>query len=237
MGPRQGELTSCRHRRARAAHYAAAMAHISAVCVLHALLPDPPDSDGRTAIDKRPVRGPVAVGPLGLEGDRQVDTEHHGGVDQAVYLYSDEDADWWAGELGRDIPPGLFGENLRTSGIDLSAARIGQQLRVGEALVLEVTAPRTPCSTFARRMGEPHWVKRFTQRRAPGAYARVVEPGAVEVGDEVVVLTEPAHDVSVAAVMPPVESGAFARLLDAERAGTVALSDRLRTAARKSLGA
>ena len=213
------------------------MAHISAVCVLHALLPDPPDSDGRTAIDKRPVRGPVAVGPLGLEGDRQVDTEHHGGVDQAVYLYSDEDADWWAGELGRDIPPGLFGENLRTSGIDLSAARIGQQLRVGDALVLEVTAPRTPCSTFARRMGEPHWVKRFTQRRAPGAYARVVEPGAVEVGDEVVVLTEPAHDVSVAAVMPPVESGAFARLLAAERAGAVALSDRLRTAALKSVGA
>ena len=82
-------------------------------------------------------------------------------------------------ELGREIPPGLFGENLRTSGIDLSGIRIGQVLRIGDDVVLEVTAPRTPCATFARRMGEPHWVRRFTERRAPGAYARVLQAGVV----------------------------------------------------------
>jgi MOSC domain-containing protein YiiM len=212
------------------------MAHISAVCVLHRLRPEPDNPDGTTAIDKRPVAGPVAVGPLGVAGDLQVDREHHGGVDQAVYLYADEDAQWWAAELGRDIPPGLFGENLRTVGIDLSATRIGQRFRVGDGPVLEVTAPRTPCMTFARRMDEPHWVKRFTDRRAPGAYARVVEPGAISAGDPVVPLPSPDHDVTVAALLPPVEPGAFQRLLDAERAGAVELSGRLRRKAVTAVG-
>jgi MOSC domain-containing protein YiiM len=218
------------------AHYAAAMAHISAVCVLHTLHPEPTNPDGTTAIDKRAISGPVTLGPLGLAGDRQADPEHHGGMDQAVYLYADEDADWWVAELGRDIPPGLFGENLRTAGIDLSGTRIGQRLRVGDSLVLEVTAPRTPCATFARRMGEAHWVKRFTERRAPGAYARVVGPGVICAGDEIVPLAAPAHEVTVAALLPPVEPGAFERLLDAERAGAVELSDRLRRKALKAVG-
>jgi MOSC domain-containing protein YiiM len=212
------------------------MAHISAVCVFHTPRPEPTNPDGTTAIDKRATAGPVALGPLGLAGDRQADTEHHGGADQAVYLYADEDAQWWAAELGRDIPPGLFGENLRTSGIDLSGTRIGQRFRVGDCVVLEVTAPRTPCVTFARRMGEEHWVRRFTERRAPGAYARVVEPGVISAGDEVVALAEPGHEVTVAALLPPVEAGAFERLLDAERVGAVELSDRLRGKALKAVG-
>jgi MOSC domain-containing protein YiiM len=212
------------------------MAHISAVCVLHTLHPEPTNPDGTTAIDKRAVVGPVLLGSLGLAGDRQADPRHHGGADQAVYLYADEDADWWATELGRDIPPGLFGENLRTSGIDLSGTRIGQRLLVGGSVVLEVTAPRTPCATFARRMDEEHWVKRFTDRRAPGAYARVVEPGVISAGDEVVALANPAHEVTVSALLPPVEPGAFARLLEAERAGAVELSERVRGTALKAVG-
>lgn len=212
------------------------MAHISAVCVLHTLHPEPTNPDGTTAIDKRAIAGPVALGPLGLAGDRQADTEHHGGADQAVYLYADEDAAWWAAELGREIPPGLFGDNLRTSGIDLSGTRIGQRFRVGDSLVLEVTAPRTPCVTFARRMDEEHWVKRFTERRAPGAYAQVVEPGVISAGDVVVPLAVPMHEVTVASLLPPVEPGAFARLLDAERSGAVELSERLRNKALKAVG-
>ncbi len=212
------------------------MAHISAVCVLHTLHPEPDNPDGTTSIDKRALAGPVAVGPLGLAGDRQSDPEHHGGVDQAVYLYADEDADWWARELGREIPPGLFGENLRTSGIDLSGIRIGQVLRIGDEVLVEVTAPRTPCATFARRMEEPHWVRRFTERRAPGAYARVLQAGVVCEGDPILVLPAPAHDVTVAALLPPVEPGAFERLLAAERAGTVELTERVRGKALKAVG-
>lgn len=210
------------------------MAQITAVCVLHQLLPEPSNPDGTTAIDKRPVPGPVDVGSLGLTGDDQSDKRHHGGEDQAVYLYADEDADWWAAELGRDIAPGLFGENLRTTGIDLSTTLIGQRWRIGESgLVVEVTSPRDPCATFARRMGEPQWVRRFTQRRAPGAYVRVVQPGLVAAGDQVVALNEPDHDVTVAEVMVPAAEGAAARLLAAERSGRLHLTTRMRTSAEK----
>ncbi len=210
------------------------MAQITAVCVLHQLLAEPSNPDGTTAIDKRPVPGPVDVGSLGLTGDDQSDKRHHGGEDQAVYLYADEDADWWAAELGRDIAPGLFGENLRTTGIDLSSTLIGQRWRIGESgLVVEVTSPRDPCATFARRMGEPQWVRRFTQRRAPGAYVRVVEPGVVAAGDQVVALNAPDHDVTVADVMVPAAQGAAARLLAAERSGRLRLTTRMRTSAVK----
>ena len=63
---------------------------------------------------------------LGMAGDRQLGSSH-GGKDKAVYAYSDEDADWWADELSREIPSGLFGENLRTHGLATSGAVIGEQ--------------------------------------------------------------------------------------------------------------
>ena len=96
---------------------------MTAVCVVHQILDDARCIDGRTAIDKRAVDGPVPVGTLGLAGDAQCDTKHHGGPFQAVYAYADEDAAWWAGQLDQTITPGRFGENLRTSGLDLCAAR------------------------------------------------------------------------------------------------------------------
>jgi MOSC domain-containing protein YiiM len=105
-----------------------------------------------TAIDKRPVGGLVEVTRLGLAGDRQLDSSH-GGADKAVYAYSpDEDAQWWADELDRQIPPGLFGENLRTHGLETSGAVIGERWSAGTAL-FEVRMPRTPCPNLALRMG------------------------------------------------------------------------------------
>lgn len=214
------------------------MPRITAVCVLHALLPESSTPDGTTAIDKRPVAGPVPVGPLGLLGDRQSDSRHHGGAEYAVYLYADEDAARWADELGREVPPGLFGENLRTTGLDVSGAVVGQRMRVGRSgLVVEVTAPRNPCATFARRMGEPRWVRRFTDRRAPGAYLRVLTPGTVVAGDEVEVLHVPAHGITVADVMAPARDGAMAALLAAAAEGRVVLGERMGRAARRAIGA
>jgi MOSC domain-containing protein YiiM len=124
-----------------------------AVCRVHALLPD--RGNGVTAIDKRPVTSSVRVRPLGLFGDVQAERQHHGGIDQAVYAYAEEDALRLATLLGREVTPGLFGENLRTRGVDVTGAVIGERWRVGENVLLEVTYPRTPCGTFERRMGVP----------------------------------------------------------------------------------
>lgn len=136
-----------------------------------------------TGIRKGPVeRG--EVGRLGLAGDVVADVENHGGLDQALYLYSADDYAHWADELGGMPEPGTFGENLTLSSYGEEPVRIGDCFRIG-AIVVEVTAPRIPCSVFAKRMGEPHWVKRFADARRPGLYVRVLEPGEVAAGDPV----------------------------------------------------
>jgi MOSC domain-containing protein YiiM len=151
---------------------------------------------GRSGIDKYPVADAVAIdvpGPhrSGLAGDAICDTRHHGGPDQAVYAYAREDLDAWAAELDRPIRPGLFGENLTTVGVDVTGAVIGERWRVGDRLVLQVTAPRIPCVTFETQMALPGWIKRFVLAGVPGAYLRVLEPGEVRAGDEVVVTDRP----------------------------------------------
>ncbi|NEM07956.1 MOSC domain-containing protein [Geodermatophilus normandii] len=167
-----------------------------AVCVSGSdLLPLPGRRPDRSGIDKKPVAGRVAAGGLGLDGDVQVNRKYHGGEGQAVYAYAQEDADHWAAELGRDLPPGRFGENLRTAGLDLTGAVIGERWRVGTVL-FEVTAPRIPCANFARFWDVPDLVKRFTAHGATGAYLRVLETGEVGAGDEVTVVERPGHDVT-----------------------------------------
>ena len=155
----------------------------------------------RTAIDKRPVDGAVAVGELGLEGDEVADTKHHGGVYQAVYAFAREDLDHWAAELGREIPPGLFGENLTTAGIDVNEALLGERWRVGTVL-LEVVSVRIPCSVFKNWLGvsgydETRWVKRFAAAGRPGPYLRVLETGNLRAGDPIEIEHRPDHDVTV----------------------------------------
>jgi MOSC domain-containing protein YiiM len=151
------------------------------------------------------------MGTVGLADDQVIDVRHHGGRDQAVYAYAVEDRDWWAAELGRELTPGSFGQNLDTEGLDLVNAVIGERWRVGDdGLVLEVTGPRIPCATFQGWMDEPHWVKRFTEHGATGAYLRVVEGGTVGAGDAVTVVSRPEHGVSVAEVF-------FVRRTDAAR--------------------
>ncbi|HEX5728841.1 MOSC domain-containing protein [Microbacterium sp.] len=168
------------------------MPRLLAVCVVHQLRPDA--GNGVTAIDKRQVDGRVRIGRYGVRADVQADRKHHGGLDKALYAYAQEDAAFWEGELGRPLASGFFGENLRTEGIDVNAARIGEVWRIGETVTVEVTMPRTPCQTFARWVGgaeQRGWVKRFSAERRLGPYLRVVRNGFVEAGDPIVVLSRP----------------------------------------------
>jgi MOSC domain-containing protein YiiM len=170
---------------------------LEAVCVSGAdLLPLPDKRPNRSGIDKKPVTGRVAVEPLGLDGDVQVNKRHHGGEGQAVYAYAQEDADWWERELDRPLPAGSFGENLRTSGLDLVGAVLGERWQVGTAL-FEVTAWRIPCATFERFWAVPQLIKRFTARGATGAYLRVLETGTVAADDAVEVVHRPDHGLTV----------------------------------------
>ncbi|HWG85034.1 MAG TPA: MOSC domain-containing protein [Deinococcales bacterium] len=143
----------------------------------------------QTGIFKTPLAGPVEVGPLGLAGDVQVDRKHHGGPDQAVYLYGADDYAWWSRELGRELPAGTFGENLTLESVG-SEPRLGDRYRVGGVL-LEVTAPRVPCNTLAARMGEAAFVKSFARAGRWGVYARVLEPGSLQAGQTMSITPAP----------------------------------------------
>jgi MOSC domain-containing protein YiiM len=139
---------------------------------------------GVTGIYKLPVQTPVQVTIDGLEADTICDTENHGGPDQAVYIYGLADYQWWSRELGQELLPGTFGDNLTISELESARFSIGDRLKIGE-VILEITAPRIPCITLAARMGDPGFVKHFRLAERPGLYCRVIRTGWVQAGDTV----------------------------------------------------
>ena len=168
--------------------------------------PNPDKNVESTGIDKRPVESPVEVrdpGPKvtglgsGVVGDFIGDNSNHGGTDQALYAFAREDLDDWQRRLDRDLSNGFFGENLTTRGLDLGGARMGEQWRIGATVVVQVTGPRIPCSTFRGWVGEAGWLKTFTQVARPGAYLRILVPGTIRGGDPIEVMHRPDHDVTV----------------------------------------
>ena len=152
-----------------------------------------------SAIAKSPVTGRVRVQGVNVAGDAQADLRVHGGPDKAVYAYAREDIAWWEAELEREIPPGMFGENLTTEGIDVSGALIGERWRIG-TVELEVCQPRQPCSKLGLRFQDLKMVKRFAQASRPGAYLRILSAGELGAGDAIEVTHRPAHDVTIALV-------------------------------------
>ena len=138
---------------------------------------------GTSGIFKQPVNS-ARITRNGLSNDTIVDTEVHGGLDQAVYLYARDDYNYWSETLGRELAAGLFGENLTISTMGVGPVRAGARYRIGD-VELEVTLPRIPCRTFQAVMDEPGWVSRFSEARRPGYYCRVVSEGDVAPGHEV----------------------------------------------------
>jgi MOSC domain-containing protein YiiM len=153
--------------------------------------------DVESGIWKAPVNGRVAVRGVNLVGDEQVDRRVHGGPDKAVYAYAAEDYEWWSGEVGRELGPATFGENLTVRGVDLGVAVIGTRWRVGTT-TLQVAQPRLPCFKLGMRMGDAHFVDRFDDARRSGAYLRIIEHGEIGAGDELRVGELPAHGFAIA---------------------------------------
>lgn len=142
------------------------------------------DRTEQTGIFKFATDAPVRVTRLGLEGDVIISKRHHGGPDQAVYVYGVADYEWWSKELGQKMEPGTFGENLTISELESATFNIGDYLHLDE-VTLQVTAPRIPCNTFATRMDDPLWVKKFRAAERPGLYCRVTREGSIHTGENV----------------------------------------------------
>jgi MOSC domain-containing protein YiiM len=149
----------------------------------------------RTGIRKRPVAGAVFIGAEAVAGDTISDKQHHGGADQVVYAYSMDDYDWWSAQLGHELAPGTFGENLTIEGLP-SDMNVGDRLLIGDVL-LEATAPRIPCSTLAAQMQDSGFGMAFRNAERPGIYFRVLNEGEVSAGDAVTYIENPAPVVSI----------------------------------------
>jgi MOSC domain-containing protein YiiM len=160
---------------------------------------DGPNFKGRTGIFKTPAAGPVRVGELGLEGDDIIHKQHHGGPDQAVYLYRQEDYDWWSDTLGQTVAAGTFGENLTLSGLPDADMAVGTRLCFDQ-VILEVSAPRIPCNILAQRMGSPKFAKQFVQAERPGLYCRVLQTGLISASETFSIDATKASDVTIVEV-------------------------------------
>lgn len=151
---------------------------------------DPMDRPWVTGFFKEPVRGPVRVRTLNLEGDGQADLRVHGGPDKAVMLYAASHYPLWREELGFAMPFGAFGENLTVEGMAEDDVCIGDVADVGTAR-LEVAQPRGPCWKIARRWKIRDLSARVQRTLRTGWYARVLREGVLQAGDEVVLVERP----------------------------------------------
>ena len=154
-----------------------------------------------TSIFKAPVEGRVAVRRNNIAGDEQSDLTVHGGPHKAVYCYPEEHYSFWREQVPdmRLVPP-MFGENLTTRGLSEEEINIGDQLRVGSAL-LQVTQPRMPCYKLGIRFGRVDIVKRFWVSGRPGIYFSVIEEGEVAAGDPIERISSAKDGISVADVV------------------------------------
>jgi MOSC domain-containing protein YiiM len=137
-----------------------------------------------TGIFKQPVAGRVMVRRTNLDGDRQADLRVHGGEFKAVYAYALEHYEWWQHELQRELPYGMFGDNLTIQGFTDESVCVGDRFRAGGAL-LEAVQPRLPCFKLGIRFNDDSMLRRFQQSGRFGVYCRVLEEGDVGAGDSV----------------------------------------------------
>lgn len=147
-------------------------------------------SVSRGGVPKLPVAS-ARVDMLGLEGDFHNDPKHHGGPERAVCLYSLELLEKLNAE-GHPAYPGSMGENLTITGIPWDRLTSGSRLRVGEALLLQISEYTTPCWKIAGSFADGRFA-RLSQKAHPGEarlYARVIEVGEARTGDEVRLLPD-----------------------------------------------
>jgi MOSC domain-containing protein YiiM len=153
-----------------------------------------------TGIFKSAVGGPLMLRQTNLDGDRQADLSVHGGANKAVYAYPFEHYEYWRNELpGVELTLGNFGENLTTEGLLENEARIGDQFRIGRAII-KVTQPRLPCFKLGIRFGRDDMVKRFLSSGRSGIYFAVLEEGPVNAGDAIELLARDARGITIADV-------------------------------------
>lgn len=162
-----------------------------------------PESGRPTGIYKEAVSAPVELGEEGFAGDRQADRRVHGGPEKAVHLYP---ATHYARLVARfpeaaaQLVPGSLGENLSTPDLGEADVRLGGIWRLGGAR-LQVCQPRNPCWKIDERFATEGMAAFIAEQRLTGWYWRVISPGRVSPGDELLPETPAAENFTLAEAM------------------------------------
>ena len=150
-----------------------------------------------TGIFKEPIHHRTKLRKLNLDGDKQADLTVHGGVDKAVYSYPEEHYRFWQKELpDMYLSCGMFGENFTTEGLFEDNVNIGDQFRIGTAIVI-ATQPRMPCYKLGVKFGRMDIVKRFLASGLTGIYFKVLQEGEVGAGDVIKLIRRDDNNVTV----------------------------------------
>jgi MOSC domain-containing protein YiiM len=112
----------------------------------------------------------------GMDTDAHADSSTH----RQVSLIAIESVNKMR-DLGYDVGPGSFAENLTTEGIDLVSLPVGTRVTVGDDIVLEISQIGKECHTrcaIFKKMGE-------CIMPTEGVFARVIRGGTARTGDEI----------------------------------------------------
>lgn len=125
------------------------------------------------------------ITPLGVEGDKQNNTKHHGGIMKAVCLFSLEVISNLQSQ-GHPIDCGTTGENIVITGLDWKDVQAGTILDIGE-VKLEITMPASPCYKIAESFvdGDFSCISHDLDPASSRMYAKVLQEGDVKTGDAV----------------------------------------------------
>lgn len=154
----------------------------------------------QTGIFKEPVEPSIFLTKTGVTGDVVANTDVHGGVDKACYLYSEDHYGFWKKKYPNvDWNWGFFGENLTVKGLLESKMHIGDILEIGESIV-QISQPRIPCYKLGVKFGNQDILKEFLESGFSGIYVRVLKEGSVKAGDKIYLLERPSDNLTVAEI-------------------------------------
>ena len=153
-----------------------------------------------TGIFKYSVEKPIFLGEEDVENDAVIDRRYHGGIDQAVYGYSENHYEFWK-QLYPDLDwkYGMFGENLTISNLEETTIKVGDIYQLGE-VILEVTKPRQPCFKLGLVFGTQAILKQFWNSTMSGVYFKVLKTGNVAVGDVFTLIKESENSQTISEV-------------------------------------
>jgi MOSC domain-containing protein YiiM len=147
------------------------MAKVIAVC-----------SSETKGVRKEDIKCGVLKTEYGLLGDAHADSGWH----RQVSLLAVESIEKMR-QMGYDVGPGDFAENLTCEGIELLSLPIGTRITVGDAVLLEISQIGKECHTgcaIFKQTGKCIMPKE-------GVFARVIQGGPVKTGDIIQIKSKP----------------------------------------------